>query len=148
MSMQHHEGFSDAQGWALLELEPGGDEKAENRDGDGAHDDAEHEGFDSGGEVQAGAHVDLRHVHGSLGCCRGDSRSDGSCRDACLSRSHEAVAVEERRHAGHGHKGSQHGTGASHCYLRSPKNNADCALEPTHTLEEEAQHRSEALREL
>ena len=23
LSMQHHEGFSDAQGWALLELEPG-----------------------------------------------------------------------------------------------------------------------------
>ena len=183
--MQHHEGFSDAQGWALLELEPGlrspctahrrpnrlqnaskGAEtkrpktvmgtvpRGEHREVPAcltigtyeswcfAHDDAEHKGFDSGGEVQAGAHVDLtsrrlvrlsedaavrfirlRHVHGSLGCCRGDSRSDGSSRDACLkscaawdpqdfmqvmhraglSRSHEAVAVEERRHTGHGH---------------------------------------------
>ena len=65
----------------------------------------------------------LRHVHGSLGCCRRDSGRDGRDRNAglaCqalgqpatkkntytplhLSWSHEAVAAEEGRHAGQGH---------------------------------------------
>ena len=59
MRLGKSEGLSDAQGWALLELQPCRNKKAQHGDGDGAQHDAQHQSLDRGGEVQAGAHVDL-----------------------------------------------------------------------------------------
>ena len=101
---------SDAQGGALLKLQPGRHEEPQHRNGHRAKDDAQHQGLHGCGYADAAPHLQLLGVHGlnGLGHLRHGhhpSRGHRATQPIGVGSCHKGVAQEDGRQQAQGHGG-------------------------------------------